>query len=298
MLTKDYCCSCGGIVNIDNKFIPARNVEIDMKSILDNRPALAYEVEQVAEVAGYLWQKGWAERNGGNITVNVTACVDDEIRQMPAIAPAVAMGTVLPNLKGCYFFCKGTNKRMRDLARRPMENGSVIRITDDCAHYEIIADNPVKPTSELPSHLAMHNYLLGKGQNCKAALHTHPIELVAMSHTDKFLQKDVLTNLLWSMIPETKAFCPRGLGIVPYQLPGSQRLAEATLEQLDDYDVTLWEKHGVCAVAPDIMEAFDQVDVLNKSAQIYINACAMGFEPDGMSQEQMREMTEAFNLPK
>ena len=144
----------------------------------------------------------------------------------------------------------------------------------------------------------MHNYLLGKGQNCKAALHTHPIELVAMSHTDKFLKKDVLTNLLWSMIPETKAFCPRGLGIVLYQLPGSQRLAEATLEQLDDYDVTLWEKHGVCAVAPDIMEAFDQVDVLNKSAQIYINARAMGFEPDGMSQAQMQEMTEAFNLPK
>ena len=269
-----------------------------MSSILDGRPALTHEVEQVAEVAGYLWQKGWAERNGGNITVNVTACVDDEIRQMPAIAPAVAMGTILPHLKGCYFFCKGTNKRMRDLARRPMENGSVIRITDDCAHYEIIADNPVKPTSELPSHLAMHNYLLGKGQNCKAALHTHPIELVAMSHTDKFLKKDVLTNLLWSMIPETKAFCPRGLGIVPYQLPSSQRLAEATLEQLDDYDVTLWEKHGVCAVAPDIMEAFDQVDVLNKSAQIYINARAMGFEPDGMSQAQMQEMTEAFNLPK
>jgi rhamnulose-1-phosphate aldolase len=88
------------------------------------------------------------------------------------------------------------------------------------------------------------------------------------------------------------------LGIVPYQLPGSQRLAAATLEQLDDYDVTLWEKHGVCAVATDIMEVFDQVDVLNKSAQIYINARAMGFEPDGMTQEQMQEMTEAFNLPK
>ena len=38
-------------------------------SILDNRPALAKAVGQVAEVAGYLWQKGWAERNGGNITV-------------------------------------------------------------------------------------------------------------------------------------------------------------------------------------------------------------------------------------
>ena len=35
-----------------------------MKSILENRPALAAEVNKVAEVAGYLWQKGWAERNG------------------------------------------------------------------------------------------------------------------------------------------------------------------------------------------------------------------------------------------
>ena len=34
-----------------------------MKSILENRPALAAEVNKVAEVAGYLWQKGWAERN-------------------------------------------------------------------------------------------------------------------------------------------------------------------------------------------------------------------------------------------
>ena len=41
-------------------------------SILDSRPALKAAVWQVAETAGYLWTKGWAERNGGNITVNVT----------------------------------------------------------------------------------------------------------------------------------------------------------------------------------------------------------------------------------
>ena len=49
-----------------------------MKSILDNRPELARQVANVAEVGGYLWQKGWAERNGGNITINVTEFVDDE----------------------------------------------------------------------------------------------------------------------------------------------------------------------------------------------------------------------------
>lgn len=269
-----------------------------MKSILNNRPALAREIGQVAEVAGYLWQKGWAERNGGNITINITEFVDDDIRRMPAIGEVTPIGLTLPHLKGCYFYCKGTNKRMRDLTRWPMENGSVIRIMDDCASYVIIADHPVKPTSELPSHLSMHNKFIASGNGYKASLHTHPIELVAMSHCSKFLQKDVLTRLLWSMIPETKAFCPRGLGIIPYRMPSSIALAESTLKELDDYDVVLWEKHGVVSVSTDIMEAFDMVDTLNKSAQIYINSKCMGYEPEGMSDAQMTQMTEAFHLPK
>ena len=147
------------------------------KSILEGRPALARQIEDVAEVAGYLWQKGWAERNGGNITVNITEYVDDSMRALPAIGAQVQIGLTLPHLKGCWFFCKGTNKRMRDLARRPMENGSVIRILDDCSSYEIVADLPVKPTSELPSHLAVHNDFVERGLDYRASLHTHPIEL-------------------------------------------------------------------------------------------------------------------------
>ena len=161
-----------------------------MKSILDNRPALAYAVNQAAEVAGYLWQKGWAERNGGNITLNITEFVDDEIKALPAISEVKQIGTTLPHLKGCYFYCKGTNKRMRDLSRWPMEHGSIIRILDDCATYVIIADQPVNPTSELPAHLCVHNRLIEKGSPYKASLHTHPIELIAMTHCKKFLEKD------------------------------------------------------------------------------------------------------------
>lgn len=83
---------------------------------------------------------------------------------------------------------------MRDLARWPMDNGSLIRITDDCAHYEIVADKDVKPTSELPSHLSVHAYLIGKGSPYKASLHTHPIELVAMSHNPEFLKRTCSQN--------------------------------------------------------------------------------------------------------
>lgn len=267
-----------------------------MKSILENRPALAAKIAEVAEVAGYLWQKGWAERNGGNITVNITAEADNELRAISPISDPIPIGMTLPHLKGCYFFCKGTNRRMRDLARRPMENGSVIRILDDCASYRIVGDNPVPPTSELPSHLAMHDQMIASGNGYTAAIHTHPIDLVAMSHNPRFLGKDVLTDLLWSMIPETRAFCPKGLGIVPYRLPGSLELARATIAELREYDVVLWEKHGVCAVGNDVMEAFDQIDVLSKSAQIYLTAKSMGFDPEGTSGEQMDELKRVFNL--
>ena len=258
---------------------------------------LEREIQKVAEVAGYLWQKGWAERNGGNITVNVTEFVDDKLRALPALSEPLQIGTTLPHLRGCYFYCKGTGKRMRDLARWPMQNGSIIRILDDCASYVIIADEPVRPTSELPSHLSIHDYLISTGSTYKASLHTHPIELVAMSHSKAFLGKDVLTRLLWSMIPETLAFAPLGLGIVPYTLPGSVELANATLEQIKDYDVVLWEKHGTLAVGTDIMDAFDQTDVLNKAATIYLRAKSMGFEPEGMTDAAMKEIQEVFHLP-
>lgn len=266
-------------------------------TFLSERPALAEAIGQVAEVAGYLWQKGWAERNGGNITVNITDLVDDAIRQLPALSEPLPIGTVLPRLQGAYFYCKGTGRRMRDLARRPMDNGSIIRILPDCASYVIVATQPVRPTSELPSHLTLHNYLLESGSRYRAVLHTHPIELVAMSHNRQMLGKDVMTRLLWSMIPETLAFAPLGLGIVPYEMPGSVALADATLEQVKSYDVVMWEKHGVCAVGLDIMDAFDQVDCLNKAAQIYLSARAMGFEPEGMTPQAMADVQQAFHLP-
>ena len=269
-----------------------------MGSILELHPDLRKKVYEVAEVAGYLWQKGWAERNGGNITINVTDFVNSEICHLKPITEEKSIGLVLPAIKGQYFYCKGTGKRMRDLAKNPMENGSIIRISDDGAHYVIVADYPVQPTSELPSHLLVHNWFIESGSPYRATLHTHPIDLIAMSHHGPFLLKDVLTELLWSMIPETKAFCPKGLGIVPYCLPSSKELAEATLKELEDYDVVMWEKHGVFAIDTDIINAFDQVDVLNKSAQIYISAKNMGFSPCGMSKEQLQEMTKAFNLPK
>jgi len=58
----------------------------------------------------------------------------------------------------------------------------------------------------------------------------------------------------------------------------------------------MWEKHGVLAVGENLIEAFDMIDTLSKSAQIYMDSRMMGFIPEGLSDLQMDELREAFNL--
>lgn len=263
-----------------------------MKSVLDS----------IAEVAGYIWQKGWGERNGGNLTVNVTEYFVDKSTMTGERHP---LGATFPHIANQYFYVKGTQKRMRDMARDPLSNGSIIKLSPEGDSFSYVTQ-PVAPTSELPSHLMVQNYLQQTGSCYKATLHTHPIELVALSHHRAFLEDaqrpNHLTKTLWSMIPETLAFAPLGIGIVPYEVPGSVELAKATLEKIKDYDVVLWEKHGVFAVGQDIMDAFDQVDVLNKAARIYLDALTYtaahpDSEPEGMTDKAMLDVQRIFKLP-
>ena len=36
------------------------------------------ELKKVSKVAGYLWQREWAERNAGNISMNLTSFFEKE----------------------------------------------------------------------------------------------------------------------------------------------------------------------------------------------------------------------------
>jgi rhamnulose-1-phosphate aldolase len=260
--------------------------------------AVMHEIARIAEVAGYLWTKGWAERNGGNISVNVTSLMSEEEKKRPAIAPPVALQEAMTALAGHVFYVTGTGKRMRYVAQEPFANGSLIRIAADGLSYEIIAEQVIAPTSELPSHLMMHNYLRAKGRDNKVVLHTHPTDLIGMTHCKPFMQSEVITRLLWSMIPECRIIVPKGIGIVPYEIPGTIELAHATIKQLEKHDVVFWEKHGILAVGEDIIECFDAIDTLSKSAQIYFSARMAGYEPEGMTDEQLDGLVPAFGLDK
>ena len=73
-------------------------------------------------------------------------------------------------------------------------------------------------------------------------------------------------------------------------------LARATIKRLERHDVVFWEKHGILATGSDVIDCFDVIDTLNKSAQIYLCARQAGFEPEGMTTGQLEGLVPAFGL--
>ncbi len=268
------------------------------EAILTNRK-IQKKILEVAELAQYLWQKGWAERNAGNISVNLTEFVNTEIKEMNRY-PVFQLEKAYPSIGNGYFFVTGTGKRMRDLARNPMKNACIIKMNSKGTEYHIISRNKnnlydFRPTSELPTHLAIQNVLMETGSPNRAVVHTHPNELVALTQIKEFQNEEKLNKLLWGMHPESIVFVPKGLALIPYILPGTTEIAEATLKRITSHNVVMWEKHGTFAVGETVFDAFDVIDILSKSARIFFMVRQSGYEPEGLTDLQINELKEAFH---
>jgi len=97
------------------------------------------------------------------------------------------------------------------------------------------------------------------------------------------------------MHPEAFVFVPRGAYMVPYIIPGSHKIADATVEGFKEgYEVVIWEKHGAFAIGETVSDAFDMIDILSKSAQIWFLAKQSGHEPEGLNDAQLLELKETY----
>lgn len=267
--------------------------------------AVKAEIEKVVEVATYLWQREWAERNGGNISVDVTDIfgpVPANLDAFPHCQLSMVGGEAAfpADSAGHIFFVKGTGERIREL-RDPELAGCVLRIDDQAKGYHILwggrGKKDYQPTSEFISHVEIVMDKQRSGSKDRCVVHTHPLELIALSHHPKYAHDEVAyTHACWKMLPEVRAFVPRGIGMVPYCMPGSKTIADGTTEKLRDHDVAIWEKHGAVSTGPDALIAYDFIDVANKGAKLYLKCLASGFEPEGVSAKDMQELKETFNL--
>ena len=263
-----------------------------MKQISKQNKKVKKIILQVAEVAQYLWQRGWAERNAGNISVNISHLIGDDLKTTDEY-PFFRLSNNYPELSGKYFFVSGTGRRMRDLARKPLDNALLITLNDEGNGYWIISrkkDSVTKfqPTSELPTHLGIHQMIINRGTDEKVVMHTHANELIALTQIKEYCNEEKLNKLLWGMHPETMVFVPGGVGFVPYVTPGTEDIAIETIKVLEKHQVALWEKHGVFSIGESVFDTFDTIDILAKSAKIFFLTKSAGYNTEGLSDEELK----------
>jgi rhamnulose-1-phosphate aldolase len=265
--------------------------------MIDLEQGLEKIIKDTAEVARILWELGWAESSAGNISVNVTEHIPEDIKELNK-APSGEIDKSYPELSGFSFFITGAGTRMRDLAKVAAENACILRLAEQSNRYHVLwgkrSGIRFEPTSELHAHLSIHRFLHEKKAPQKVIIHAHPEELIALTHVKEYKQENILNRLLWSMNPETKIIIQKGVGLVPYHVPGSDELAQATIKALEKHDVVLWEKHGCLAIGVDVVETFDQVDILNKAARIFFICKNAGLRPEGLSDAQLNELERLF----
>jgi len=257
------------------------------KNLMDN-PAFEITLDEIARTAAYLWDKGWAERNAGNISVNISGLMSSKEVDL-FNNPVPPLPIAYPHLANQYLIVTTAGSRMRDLARHPWEHSFILKMNADGTSYQASCSASV-PTSELPTHLAVHNMLLRTKSTAKALLHAHATELIALTQISELCSTEKLNRLLWGMHPETMLFISKGLGFIPYEISQNQDIAKTTAKTLEKYPVALWEKHGVLSTGTSISDAFDNIDLLVKAAKIYFMVKSTGKEPEGLTDNQITEL--------
>jgi rhamnulose-1-phosphate aldolase len=278
------------IGNIDNLL----NLAQDIFQKTEMKPVFL----QISAVAKYLWDRGWAERNAGNFSINVTGFFNAKELGRLSGYPFFPLTKGYPDLACNLFIVSGTGTRMREMAKNPTEHVCFVYISDSGSAFHIIGEthenNSVKPTSELATHLAIQQQLIQKKAVEKVVLHAHITELIALTQLTQFNSDEAVNRLLWGMHPETILFVPDGVGFIPYTMPGTENIANATIRGLEKHKVVLWEKHGCIAVGKTLPEAFDILDILAKSAKIYFLCKSTGMEPEGLTHAQVNQIRDNY----
>ena len=122
-----------------------------------------------------------------------------------------------------------------------------------------------------------------------AILHTHPDELIALSHLESVRGSDSLNDILWRMHPETYPTIPDGIGFLPFEVPSSSSLESGTGELVREHSLILWEKHGVIYVGGDLFNGLDMIECANKSARLYLLSKSTDERCEPLSNSDLKE---------
>ena len=254
-------------------------------------------VQEMIEVTTNLYRLGWDDRNGGNISylleenevlpfLNPT----EVIREIPMIFDATS-------LAGKYFIVTGSGKYFKNVQANPAENLGVIRVKEDGKTLQLLwgLENDAVPTSELPSHFMSHMARLEVDPENRIIMHNHATHLLAMSFTHD-LDEKAFTRTLWQMCTECLVVFPEGVSILPWIVPGTTEIGEATAAKMKETRLVLWPQHGIYGAGKDMDEVFGLIETAEKAAEVYTYVCAQGGIKQTISDENLRLLADSFGV--
>lgn len=214
-------------------------------------------LDQLAKIGPLIWQRNWAEANGGNVSIRLGDYPDNFVEPV-------------------YYLVSRTGSRYRQFATDPMKSLMIVELHEDgwVGH-----DPEAGPTSEWNAHIKIHRHLRSRGSAAGVILHAHPNAVIGISHQPVFKDEARLNEVLSSMLPELPLFLPNGISCCGLHAPGSLELALASQCCLQDRNAIIWEKHGLLTIGETLDQAFDYMEVIVKACEICLtNAALKGCE--------------------
>ena len=255
-------------------------------------------IRDLVKVTSDLWLKGWHERNGGNVSLRLTPEDVAPHQQFLKGDRIVAIGESISELCGQIFLVTGSGKYFRHVQLDPEENLGVIEILPGGESARILwglRGNAV-PTSELSSHLKSHRSRQQVTQGAsRVILHSHATNLIALSYVLE-LNSVVLTRALWEMSTECLVVFPEGIGVLPWMVPGTVSIGEATASAMLKHPLVLWPFHGIFASGATLDEAFGLIDTAEKAAEVLVKVLSMGGPRRSMTTENLRDLAARFDV--
>lgn len=245
------------------------------------------------------WERGWHERNGGNLSYRVKPEEADCVRENFNPGKWQAIGTSVPGLAGEYFLVTGSGKYFRNVIINPEDSICMIEVDEKGETYRIVwgLKNGGRPTSELPSHLMNHEVKKqATDGKYHVIYHAHTTNVIALTFVLP-LSDEVFTRELWEMATECPVVFPDGIGVVPWMVPGGREIAVATSELMKQYDVAIWAHHGMFAAGEDFDLTFGLMHTVEKSAEILVKMLSM--QPNKLqtiTPQNFRELAKNFHV--
>ena len=234
---------------------------------------------------------------------NMSVCIrwPIEPRSRFPIVETVVLPQPVPELAGAAFLITGSGRRLRDIIEDPPANVGCLVVQEGgqtgklyMSYHRLFA----RLTTEFNSHLAVHyDQVTGSGTNFHAVIHAQPPYLTYLSHIPRYQDETYLNHHLLRWQPETIVQLPEGIGFVRFEVPGSPRLMQATVEALRHHRVILWAKHGLMARSDiSTTRASDRIEYAETAARYEFLNLSTGELGDGLSPDEIRAICAEFEV--